>query len=286
MEYHVPEYVEFARLDEHRAVLSGPGTRKVLKGESVPLVATAMPILRRGATTDELAAELDEPLSAVKKLLNILDRAGGVSDGSKVDDPWVWTEETAAATTDQIRSATVGVYEDINKSLTLSEDLATINYTDIDAVADEAGELDCLATLVVGERPNFHHRVQDSVTTADLPWLPARAADGEIRLGPLLIPGRTACYSCYYEREVGSDRHPESAVVEKRVRESTGNYPPYPTAAYRLLAATIEVELLTYIGDYGTPATNNGLITVNALTGERARSRVHRVPNCNGCVSN
>jgi len=59
-------------------------------------------------------------------------------------------------------------------------------------------------TLVVA-RGEPDRSVLDLLTTRDEPWLPVAALEGRVRVGPFVVPGRSACLRCVDAHQAASD---------------------------------------------------------------------------------
>ncbi|HET8970398.1 MAG TPA: hypothetical protein VFN19_05000 [Candidatus Nanopelagicales bacterium] len=113
-----------------------------------------------------------------------------------------------------------------------------------EAVADVVRELGAQTTLV-GGRP--HVAVLTDTVDADLPWcdpqhgdewlrrgvphLPVIAAGGGAQVGPLVLPGRTACLHCEELALVERDRHRPALTLGLRELARSGARAGLPVAA-------------------------------------------------------
>lgn len=283
MEYSLPSYVQYVRLAEDRAVLSGPVTRNELRGQSVPLVDSALPYLREGVTTSELADTLNIDISVAESLLAKLSNTDELQT-TRTEDPWTWMSETPTLTRNTVDEACVAVLSTTDTSDPILQSLSTVELTDVSSITEHASSTDYLLTVTVGERPDFHRAVLDETHSANLPWLPTRIVGKDVILGPFFTPDGTTCYNCYYERRVACDRHPEAQLLEFEAREEESSYPPYLDAAWRLLSSTSEIELLADIDNHATPKSKNGVVRYDIQTGKRNRSRLYSLPNCEICA--
>jgi bacteriocin biosynthesis cyclodehydratase domain-containing protein len=112
------------------------------------------------------------------------------------------------------------------------------------------------------------------------PWLPLRPFDGEIlAIGPMFVPGKTACNSCYVLRR--SARRPNRGAAQARPsRSRTAADPP----AFALLSASLAVHLL--IGWLAEPARVVGrmLSLVPEPLPTVTPATVVRVADCPDCA--
>lgn len=285
MEYTLSPAVEFIRLDDDRAILAGPAARTELSGESVSLVEAALPHLRSGVTVTALADALDVPDATARALLDALaDSDELVTDLH--DDSWQWLSDDPDKTRSALQDATVGVLTRGGLDAPPLDAVATDTLDEPSHIDDEVAGLDCLVTATVGERRGFHETVLDAVAAADIPWLPLRLVGTDGVVGPLTIPGETACYRCYITRRIACDDDPESRLLELDRRADTETHPPYHAAARDLLVTTGRAELLSHLGGYATPLTRDGVVTIDVRTAERTESRLLKRPGCELCDPN
>jgi bacteriocin biosynthesis cyclodehydratase domain-containing protein len=119
----------------------------------------------------------------------------------------------------------------------------------------------------------------------ELPWLHA-AVDGPfLFVGPLFVPGRTACFDCFETRvgmnlrERASYQQYKSLLAERRVKVGA---PPLEPALTSLLASHVALEALNF------SATGNGFMVGKVLavylpSMEVSFNEVLRVPGCPSC---
>jgi molybdopterin-synthase adenylyltransferase len=102
-------------------------------------------------------------------------------------------------------------------------------------------------------------------------------------VGPIVVPGETACFECFYARQ---DRHLADPDSRRRVEVAafegqtiTGYLPSMAS----ILGDIAVVELAKFVG-LGPPLWQVGtLITVNLLASEMTPRKVLRVPRCRVC---
>lgn len=272
-------------MGDNRGVLSGPLTRKEFRGDNVNLLERALPYLRNGVTATDLAEHLGISVEMTQELLESLDvTAAETASAKPTEDAWSWLTESPELTRRSLETVSVGMLSSstLDHPSSLISSLSTVTCDSIEAVA--SADIDYLFTVSLGERPNFHHAVLEVVVEDGLSWLPVRLIDGVVTLGPYTVPGETACYDCYFRRRVACDQRPEARLLEYEARSKADRWPPYHTAAWHLLGATTETELLSIISGYTSPATKNGIVTYDVRSGERERSRLYKVPGCESCA--
>lgn len=118
---------------------------------------------------------------------------------------------------------------------------------------------------------------------ADLPFLPvAVRGDSAGTVGPLVVPGETACWHCVMAREeaprMDAPAIERSATAKLRQQFTQGQHPAFVS----LLADIAAAELTRFIG--GVPRPRAGFVfDVTFPEIEVRRHRVLRVPRCPVC---
>ncbi|NGO07010.1 TOMM precursor leader peptide-binding protein [Streptomyces sp. HC44] len=120
----------------------------------------------------------------------------------------------------------------------------------------------------------------------DIPWLYA-AADGPFAtVGPLVVPGRTACWECYETRVWMNLRESASYQRYKAALAQGAVAPPdcslQPVLA-QLLTAHTAPEVLSF-ATTGTAVTASQVLALYLPTMEFAVNEVLRVPGCPACA--
>jgi bacteriocin biosynthesis cyclodehydratase domain-containing protein len=121
---------------------------------------------------------------------------------------------------------------------------------------------------------------------AGVPWLHA-ALDGPfILVGPLVVPGRSACYECLEKRVTMNLRERASYVRYKEAiadhRVAYGTQPVQPVLV-GLLASHAALETLNFLAT-GSTFTINKLLAIYIPTMEIVYNEVLRVPSCPTCA--
>ncbi len=140
---------------------------------------------------------------------------------------------------------------------------------DLIVAAPAAEETACLAGLNEG-------RLRDGT-----PWLVLLPTDGRFAaIGPLYVPGQTACHACYLLRRGATSGYEQDfALIERRpVRASM------PGAASGIAAGLAALICLRWLG--ARDPTLPGVLHALELQGPFAvtRHRVLRVPRCPACA--
>ncbi len=123
---------------------------------------------------------------------------------------------------------------------------------------------------------------------ANIPVLFANHEDLFFRIGPYVIPHRTACYECYLLRRnsyqddaVYEHEYQEGLVLRGRISDEQIQGHDLPSC---LMAASYLVsEFIKLISGYAHPTLINQIWEYNALSGQIITKNIIRVPNCPEC---
>lgn len=285
--YYLPEYVRFSRIDDDRGVLSGPIEKHVLEGDSVKLVAEAVPLLRNGTTTVEIAEELQIPPTTAEQLLARLSETDLIRYQADIGSDLIkWASSKPEDERGKLAESTVAVLVADGIVTELPDSLRSL--VDI-SLADSLSDLvieedppDLLVTIAVGEAPEFHRAVLDRTWSNGVPWLPARLVDSSIKLGPYTLPETDACYNCYYKRLLAS-----AADREIARHEHEQDAPQlFPSVVDSLMWSLAHIELVSIIMPRKKPATGGAVVAVNPLNMSMAKTDVLKLPGCEVCGTN
>jgi bacteriocin biosynthesis cyclodehydratase domain-containing protein len=154
------------------------------------------------------------------------------------------------------------------------------------AVGEEAGEL-----LIVGlDRwdPTLLRAFNEDCLRRGVPWLTVRAAGvREGIVGPLFVPGATACFLCLSERlHSNLAFHGEhQALAEHLLRERTGSCPSGGLLAhFEVLAGLAVTEAVKLLTGIAAPRTAGAFLTFEPLSLETGIHPVLRIPRCPACA--
>ncbi len=140
---------------------------------------------------------------------------------------------------------------------------------DLIVAAPAAEEVEHLAGLNEG-------RLRDAT-----PWLVLLPTDGRFAaVGPLYVPGQTACHACYLLRRGATSGYEQDfALLERRPVRA-----PMPAAANTIAAGLAALICLRWLG--ARDPTLPGVLYALELQGPFAltRHRVLRVPRCPACA--
>ncbi len=277
--------------DGSRLLFEHAGHVVELNGRAVQaLLPALLPLLDGEHTVLEIVAALGDAAEApVNKALALLDEHGLLVDGpapaahagaacyvaanSSPSPGEAWTALTSSAVA-VIGSAPAGA--EIMRLLasagatTTASTLACrmVEHADLLVAApapDEAKQLD-----------DFNRdRLRDAT-----PWLPILPADGRfVAIGPLYVPGQTACHSCYLMRRAATSGYEEDfALLERQPVRA-----PSPPGASAIAAGVAALICLRWLG--ARDPTLPGVLYALELHGRLGltRHRVLRVPRCPAC---
>lgn len=279
----------FAQVDEDFAILSSPLEKHQLRGDSVGLVAEVIPLLREGSSAREIAAAVDISETAAVQLLEMLSATEQLNMVEPERDYFEWAvsdpevargaaQDTTVALLSPLETAAGGAWDDQPFAVTKVETLT--------ALAEEIPEPDLLVSLVNGSRPALHRAIGEYTHDVGLKWLPSRLVGGEIRLGPLVQPGRGACYNCYYERALASVEQPSAVSAAHEREEAEERTPRYPEPVASLQHAMTRIEALHVTSKDRQPATEETVLAIDVFSFERSAESVFKLPGCEVCGRN
>jgi bacteriocin biosynthesis cyclodehydratase domain-containing protein len=147
-------------------------------------------------------------------------------------------------------------------------------------------EADPNNTLVVAESATAHRTTESDLCAVNrfsldhgLSWLPIGAYDGElIRVGPLIIPGQTACFDCTVTRlaaNVEYSAHYRDVVLAMAAASA-------PAAVRSWAHSVAALSLLRWVGarDSSVPGTIHTLVPRELSIRSATVFRVPRCPTC------
>lgn len=108
-----------------------------------------------------------------------------------------------------------------------------------------------------------------------------RSSVNETVIGPLVIPGVTACLECFLGRWIANASYISDAILRgpEEVRKISG-----PTALDQAAASALGLQTIQHLDHTAAPATWNGVIILDHQRGTSVRHHVLKVPHCNSCA--
>jgi bacteriocin biosynthesis cyclodehydratase domain-containing protein len=136
-------------------------------------------------------------------------------------------------------------------------------------------------TVVCADAPARSHfaAANEAALRTGRPWLRVAVHNDLAWLGPLVIPGETACIACMEMREAANAR-------------SEGSQPDFPLGSLGssapmedLLAVQAAAEAARFLGRFAAPATVGGTFELSAKSPATQRHPILRDPECLACGS-
>jgi bacteriocin biosynthesis cyclodehydratase domain-containing protein len=119
-----------------------------------------------------------------------------------------------------------------------------------------------------------------------LPVLYAQINGTQGVVGPMVVPGKTACLSCYHLRVTRNlDFYGEYRLWEKWTEESNGKRYPAPSIGpfTSIVAGMAALEVVKRLSNFHEADLYGKFLTVNALTLECIPHQLLRIPRCPTC---
>jgi len=284
MAVQLPEYVDFIRLSDDRALLAGPATTKELRGDSVGLVERAIPPLRDGTTAADLAATLEVSPSLVTDLIEQLRAAGVLEAPTESHGYWSWAAPVLGVDADAIRGSSVAVLDRSACGLSDAEKhpFELVPLGDASELPSVLPDVDLLLTLTVGEDPEFHRAVVGHVGENGADWIPARLTGATVTVGPFGTPTTQGCYNCYDRRRRASTELSPSVVDSVDDRPSQSRT-PYSEYVHGFLIHVLLTEAVAAVGDGKTPQSSGAIVECDLAEFTMDRREILPVPGCEVC---
>jgi bacteriocin biosynthesis cyclodehydratase domain-containing protein len=140
-----------------------------------------------------------------------------------------------------------------------------------------SGAADLLVACADAPARSLFSQVNTFALSAGRPWLRVAAHGGQAWLGPLVLPGETACFACLEAREQANVRG--SGVWPELAAGTIGAFAPQE----ELLAVQAAAEATRFLGRYAPPATVGHLYELSATSPGTHRHPLLRVPGCRAC---
>jgi bacteriocin biosynthesis cyclodehydratase domain-containing protein len=166
----------------------------------------------------------------------------------------------------------------------------------LDPYADEAVDervtaaaagADLVIAPTDGPSPGVHRRVNDACLSLRVPWLPVVLFGNDVALGPLVVPGQTACFTCYELRMKGNlifaDEYLafENHLLNGGPQAAQGGLKAYAP----VVAGLTVVEAIKFLTKFTYPLALGRLIRFNFVNYQYIVHPVLRLPRCLRCGS-
>jgi hypothetical protein len=153
-------------------------------------------------------------------------------------------------------------------------------------VSRDAGDLasvsdcDLLVAMMDGEDDQLADSLDQRSFLTGMAWFPVVLAFPAIRMGPVVVPGASACYTCYLARRWQRD---PLAEISQAVSASNAPGPAGFFPHHALLAGALTNQLLSDIDRHGCAASAGCVRTVVLPSGELQAGRAVSVDRCPRC---
>ena len=270
---------------------------RTIPGEGVFLLSERGPVRLQGAPFERLAGELDgrrtadEIVAAVATdagaarayyALDLLERGGYIEEAEDRfadDDAAFWAEldvpgKTAARRFDTLAVSVAGLGGTDPTALRQLLDAMQIGQA-------PGGDLSVvLATDYLDEALAAHNA---EALAARRPWLLAKPVGAQIWLGPLFVPGVTACWACLAHR-LRLNREIEFAVHGRLAPDELFPIPRGSTASTRQLAeGMIATAVARWLAASALPDLAGKVVSLDLRNWQSLTHQLIRDPCCTAC---
>lgn len=285
--------------DGERLLLEHGGTVVVLEGGALRrLVPALLPLLDGTRELEEIVALLGAPARpAIERALALLAERGLLTEGPPLDDvaePFAATAESLAATRRdggspdevrrRLRDARVAVAGGPRRAAALARELLRAGVGRVDRVGWEATSLDRTHDVAVAaagpdelvELGEWDRRRKDD----GVAWLALPPFDGRLApIGPLVVPGETACLACYRLRRAATS----DCRDELRALQGSPSAARAASALESVVAGVAALALLRYLAGLDPTLPGSFYALDAGVPLSLSRHRVLRVPRCPAC---
>lgn len=127
-------------------------------------------------------------------------------------------------------------------------------------------------------RPELHDEVNRAAQSSETPWLSARASGSEALVGPIVVPGTTACYECYRTRSAANA--PDAEVIDTvREGDAAGSVP----FGLRHVLLGVALDALGRFVCYRDERLFGHVVRFDLRNGAMETENVLPVPSCPVC---
>jgi ribosomal protein S12 methylthiotransferase accessory factor len=117
------------------------------------------------------------------------------------------------------------------------------------------------------------------------PWLVVKPVGIETLLGPLFVPGETACWDCLAQRLRGHRSLEERIARRNGIAGPLGPPPAAVPSTLHAALAEAATEITRFIGTGGQSPLRDRVVATSILTLERTQHSLIRRPQCPSCGS-
>ena len=275
--------------DRDRLLFEHAGHVVELNGRAVrALLPALVPLLDGAHTVGAIVEILGEAAEApIAKALALLDGHGLLVDGpAESDSAACYVASVCASTPGAASAALAGSRVAIVGSAATGAEVANLLgaagvETESRDSTDGAGpNVDLIVAAVAAEEAGQLAGLNDRCLRDATPWLALRPSDGRFAaVGPLYVPGQTACHACFLLRRGATSGYEDDfALLERQPVRA-----PMPAAASTIAAGLAALICLRWLG--ARDPTLPGALYALELQGTFAltRHRVLRAPRCPAC---
>jgi molybdopterin-synthase adenylyltransferase len=160
---------------------------------------------------------------------------------------------------------------------------------DLEAIENvvTAAPPDLLVLALDRPEPAFLNRVNNISLDHNIPLLHSQVNGARGVVGPLVVPGKTACLMCHHLRVIRNyDFYDEYVEWEKWI-EGEGKHlrcaPATVSPFTSIIAGLTALEIVKRLSGFYEPESYGKFLAVNALTLEVIPHQVLRIPRCPSC---
>jgi bacteriocin biosynthesis cyclodehydratase domain-containing protein len=115
--------------------------------------------------------------------------------------------------------------------------------------------------------------------------MPIGFDDAVARIGPTVVPGKTACLACLDQRVLSNIDNHEAFAAYRDYLQETGRRYPHVASHFVAIGVFAAHELLRVVSGYELAQSYNATLKIDLYGGEVTRSRVLKFPSCGVCSS-
>jgi bacteriocin biosynthesis cyclodehydratase domain-containing protein len=261
------------------------------------LLPALVPLLDGTRTVEEIVGEVGPAVEpAVRRALELFEGQGLLLDGDGVrpagaagahEAAGLAAAVTAGSTTpartlerlSRARVEVAGSAPAAHELVRLLQD-AGIGEVRHSGAAGDVGEVDLLVAVPERGETGSLRATNEQALADERPWLQVLPHDGRNAVvGPLFLPGRSACHECYRMRRAASSDYEDDFEAVERVPSRAAS----PTALAAVTAGVAALLAIRWLGtaDPAIPGRAYALGTRTLL--ELTVHHVLRVPRCPAC---
>lgn len=125
--------------------------------------------------------------------------------------------------------------------------------------------------------------VNTSAVRAGVPWLAATLGANHATVGPLVLPGQSACHECFRLRLRGNRSMLDDALGTPVATAVPRREPALPAYFVTLVAATAAAEAVRRLSGLARPATVGAFLSLTPAEAVASRHEVLKLPRCPVC---